>query len=112
VSWLHHFVWIVPLALCLLDLRRRRVPVAPDWFLVLGWIFIGWVLVSPYRVLPNGGDLELLWTPDQHVLASVTAVLGVALLVGAIVLARRSAVRSEPVPVAASAPPGSPLPGS
>ncbi len=90
VSWLHHFVWIVPLGLCLIELRRSRLPAAPTWFVVLGWLFVGWVVVSPYRVLPNGGDLELLWTPDQHVLASVTAFLGVAFLVSAVVLARRA----------------------
>lgn len=88
VSWLHHFVWVVPLALCLVELRRDRFRAAPTWFLILGWLFVGWVIVSPYRVLPNGADLELLWTPEQHVLASISAVLGIALLVSAVALAR------------------------
>lgn len=88
VSWLHHFVWIVPLALSLVELHRARLRAAPTWFVVLGWLFVGWVVVSPYRVLPNGGDLELAWTADQNVLASITALLGVALLVAAVVLAR------------------------
>jgi alpha-1,2-mannosyltransferase len=93
VSWLHHFVWVVPLALCLVQLMRRRVRAAPIWFVVLGWIFVGWVVISPYRVLPNDADLELLWTPGQHALASVTAVLGVALLVSSVVLASNSPTR-------------------
>jgi alpha-1,2-mannosyltransferase len=91
VSWLHHFVWIVPLAMSLADRRgtspaARRLPVGLS---VLGWVFIGWVVVWPFRRLPNGGDLELLWTWRQNALATVTAVLGIALLVVSIVVAQR-----------------------
>jgi alpha-1,2-mannosyltransferase len=120
ISWLHHFVWVVPLAFSLAELaapgaaspRRPRgagprgrlttkrpaeTPTtsgrAPTWLLVLGWLFIGWVVVSPYRRLPNGGDLELAWTAGQHLLASVTAVLGVALLLAAALVGQR---RSQP----------------
>lgn len=102
VSWLHHFVWVVPLAFSLVELVQRRPPVLPTWLTLLGWAFVGWVIVSPYRRLPNGGDLELLWTPGQHVLASVTAVLGVALLLAAGLVgrrvARRQAGRADPLP--------------
>jgi alpha-1,2-mannosyltransferase len=68
---------------------------------VLGWLFVAWVVVSPYRRLPNGGDLELAWTVGQHVLASVTAVLGIALLAAAGLVGRRlgtaqAAVRAAP----------------
>lgn len=87
VSWLHHFVWVVPLAFSLAELTRRRV--LPTWLVVLGWLFVGWVVVSPYRRLPNGGDLELQWTAGQHVLASVTAALGIALLLAAALVGRR-----------------------
>lgn len=88
VSWLHHFVWVVPLAFSLWELGRRRVPVLPTWLLVLGWLFVGWVLVSPYRRLPNGGDLELQWSAGENLLASMTAVLGAALLLAAAVVGR------------------------
>ena len=91
VSWLHHFVWVLPLGLCLVELQRGRDRLVPSWFVVTGWLFVGWVVVSPYRVLPNGGDLELLWEPQQHLLASVTALLGVGLLVGGVIVARRLA---------------------
>jgi alpha-1,2-mannosyltransferase len=93
VSWLHHFVWVVPLALCLVQHSRGRdaegAPLGPlpGWFAALGWLFVGWVVASPFRRLPNGADVELQWTAGQHALASVTAVLGVALLVGGIVVA-------------------------
>jgi alpha-1,2-mannosyltransferase len=88
VSWLHHFVWVVPLAMSLLERRSigpRRLPV---WYLALGWIFVGWVVVAPFTDLPNGADVELHWTWSQHLLASITALLGVLLLVAAILIAR------------------------
>lgn len=95
VSWLHHFVWVVPLALCLVQHNRGRdasggpLTPLPAWFSALGWLFIGWVVASPFRRLPNGADVELQWTAAQHALASVTAVLGVALLVGGVAVAGR-----------------------
>jgi alpha-1,2-mannosyltransferase len=88
VSWLHHFVWVVPLAMSLLERRPigpRRLPV---WYLALGWFFVGWVVVAPFIHLPNGADVELQWTWSQHLLASITAAVGLILLAGAIVIAR------------------------
>ena len=88
VSWLHHFVWVVPLAVCLLDRApavvrtggglERSEPRLPIWVRVLGLVFVGWVIVAPFQRLPNGADVELTWTWSQHLLASVTALLGVA----------------------------------
>ena len=94
VSWLHHFVWVVPLAFSLVELVARRPPVLPTWLIVLGWGFVGWVIVSPFRRLPNGGDLELTWTAGQHLLASVTAILGVALLLAAALVGRHRGSRA------------------
>jgi alpha-1,2-mannosyltransferase len=108
VSWLHHFVWVVPLAMCLIwrtpgYLRR---PALPSGFLIVGWLFVGWVVAqlpmvpAPLRRLPNGADLELQWTWWQHALASITAVLGVIFLVVCVVVAQRlgrSPVTSRPV---------------
>lgn len=100
VSWLHHFVWVVPLALCLVQHSRGRDaeggPLAPlpGWFSALGWLFVGWVVASPFRRLPNGADLELQWTGAQHALASTTAVLGTALLVGSVLVAGGRADRA------------------
>jgi alpha-1,2-mannosyltransferase len=88
VSWLHHFVWVVPLAMTLLERRPigpRRLPV---WFLALGWLFVGWVVVAPFTHLPNGADVELQWSWSQNLLASITAVAGLALLASAIMIAR------------------------
>jgi alpha-1,2-mannosyltransferase len=94
VSWLHHFVWVVPLALSLLQHGRglsadgQALDRLPGWFTVLGWLFIGWVVAAPFRRLPNGADVELTWTWGQNLLASVTALLGVALLVAACITPR------------------------
>lgn len=117
VSWLHHFVWVVPLALCLVQHSRGRdaagAPLAPlpGWFTALGWVFVGWVVASPFRRLPNGADVELQWSAGQHALASTTAVLGVALLAGAVVVADRTVPPADgpgnPAAVSAAARPGS-----
>lgn len=95
VSWLHHFVWVVPLGLCLVDRLRAgtttsgRTAPLPAWFAAWGWVIVGWVIAAPFRRLPNGADVELAWTWPQHALASVTAVLGVGWLVAAALVAPR-----------------------
>ena len=97
VSWLHHFVWVVPMALCLVDSRRactapgHRLLALPAWFRVLGWLFVGWVVAAPFGRLPGGADVELTWTWQQNLLASVTALLGVAWLVAGLGVAQAGA---------------------
>ena len=88
VSWLHHFVWVVPLAMSLLERRPISPRSLPTWYLALGWLLVGWVVVAPFTGLPNGADVELQWSWSQHLLASITTVVGLALLAGAIVIAR------------------------
>jgi hypothetical protein len=44
--------------------------------------------VAPFMGLPNGADVELQWSWSQHLLASITTVVGLALLAGAIIIAR------------------------
>ena len=103
VSWLHHFVWVVPLALTLVEHGRGRAPDGrqldrlPAWFLALGWVFVGWVVASPFRRLPNGADVELTWTWGQNLLASVTALLGVGLLVASVCVRRPEPAAEPPV---------------
>jgi alpha-1,2-mannosyltransferase len=88
VSWLHHFVWVVPLAMSLIERRPIGPRRLPAWYLAFGWIFVGWIVVAPFTDLPNGADVELHWTWSQHLLASITALLGVLLLIAAILIAR------------------------
>jgi len=105
VSWLHHFVWVVPLAMSLVERRPIGLRGLPVWFLALGWLFVGWVGVAPFTHLPNGADVELQWSWSQHLLASITAVAGLALLASAIMIARPRVltifVRSGRKPIAA-----------
>jgi alpha-1,2-mannosyltransferase len=89
VSWLHHFVWVVPLAMSLLERRPVSPRSLPTSYLGLGWLFVGWVVLAPFTGLPNGSDVELQWSWSQHLLASITTLIGLALLVGAIIIARR-----------------------
>ena len=106
VSWLHHFVWVVPLGVSLALAGRRGALPLPRAMLMLGWVFVGWVAAAPRgltddtRRLPNGADLELLWTWSEHAVAMVTAVVGVAFLVVAVV----AAGRIRPVPQAGTPP--------
>ncbi|MGI3783926.1 MAG: glycosyltransferase 87 family protein [Janthinobacterium lividum] len=104
VSWLHHFVWVVPLAVVLiLDLLPiGDPPRLPQWFGVLGLLFAGWVAVEPFQNLPNSADVELTWTADQNLLASGTLLLGIAFLVAAVVVALRRAPDAQtptPAPI-------------
>ncbi|MGI3786058.1 MAG: glycosyltransferase 87 family protein, partial [Janthinobacterium lividum] len=99
VSWLHHFVWIVPLTVVLVrDLLLRELSRLPQWFSVLGLLFCGWVAVEPFQNLPNSGDLELTWNAGQNLLASGTLLLGVTFLVAAVLVARRRTPSVSTVP--------------
>lgn len=97
VSWSHHFVWIAPMALVWLR------PKWPAWYTALGWLFIAWVAVARFKTLPNGNNVELSYTWEQSLLASTTALLGIALLIGA--LAVRPKVLAGPGRAATAAPP-------
>ena len=88
VSWLHHFVWVIPLAMSLLERRPISPRNLPAWYLASGWLFVGWVVLAPFTGLPNGADVELQWSWSQHLLASITTLIGLALLAGAIIIAR------------------------
>nr|WP_269449938.1 glycosyltransferase 87 family protein [Auraticoccus cholistanensis] len=82
VSWSHHFVWVVPLALVMLD-EELPVPLR-----VLGFVFAGYSAATPFDRLQGGDDVELTYDWSQLLLDSWTPLLGVALLLVAVVLAR------------------------
>jgi alpha-1,2-mannosyltransferase len=103
VSWLHHFVWVVPLGVSLALAGRRGTLSLPRSVLVPGWLFVGWVAAAPRgltddtRRLPNGDDLELGWLWFEHAVASVTALVGAAFLVAAMVSAVRLRAAQQPL---------------
>ncbi|MGD7705833.1 glycosyltransferase 87 family protein [Microlunatus sp. Y2014] len=79
-SWMHHFVWIVPLAVVL-----WRNTAVPDWFRLGCWAWCAWVAASPFLELPTGGDTELSYSTYQNLLAGIGTVAGIVLLVAALV---------------------------
>jgi len=81
VSWTHHWVWAVPL-LIVLAARGRWAAVG-----VLVVVFGSYVLL----VLPGGRDPDLGWSLLDHVLGN--AYLYVPLVLGAVLLGRKAAVR-------------------
>ena len=74
VSWSHHFVWVVPLAVVLLDTGL------PTGTRITGWVFVGWVTAAPYKRLPLGDAVELSYNGWQQTLASITALSGIVFL--------------------------------
>lgn len=74
VSWSHHFVWVVPLAVVLFGTAL------PTPTRVSGWIFVGWVSAAPFTRLPLGDAVELTYHGWQQVLASFTALSGITFL--------------------------------
>jgi alpha-1,2-mannosyltransferase len=80
VSWSHHFVWVVPLAVV------ATQSVLPAALRALSWLVTLWTVAQPFTRLPHGGNLEYAWTRAQHLLGSVTALLVVGLLGAALVV--------------------------
>jgi alpha-1,2-mannosyltransferase len=74
VSWSHHFVWVVPLGVVLLDAGLPTVT------RVSGWVFVGWVTAAPFLRLPLGDAVELAYSGWQQALASFTALSGAVFL--------------------------------
>ena len=80
ISWTHHWVWLVPLALVLLDLGHRR----------LAALTVAVAVVDPQELLPRGGDVEYAFGAGRLLAASAYLLLGVLLLV---LLARQDVAR-------------------
>ena len=80
VSWSHHFVWIVPLAVV------ATQSALPPTLRALSWLVTLWMVAQPFTRLPHGGNLEYEWTLGQHLLGSATALLVVALLAAALAM--------------------------
>lgn len=77
ISWSHHWVWAVPLALSLLNAspssaRFRPDPVAIAFLSVFALRMVWWA--------PHEGDAELMWSPLTGVLGNVYLVAGLVLL--------------------------------
>jgi alpha-1,2-mannosyltransferase len=96
LSWTHHYVWILPMAMAVLS------PGVPRWARYVGGFWVVWVCVClPLAVLPYGGGRERQFDFLQQLVANLGPMLGVILLVG---LAWQLVVpaRGQPIPTTAS----------
>ena len=97
ISWTHHHVWLVPLALGAL---AGGLPLV---IRVASLLWSGWVaLCIPLTFLPYGEGRELEFTWYQRIAVEVTPVLGVVILLLSLVWTFRGArggVRSAVSPV-------------
>lgn len=119
VSWDHHFVWVLPLAVVLWPIanspRGRRdfgtgrtitaISATTRGVRLLGLAFCGWVMVGAYTwaIGPWGHGEEAGFAPWQQLVAGLSALLGVAFVCGVCVAvaARRPAFLGECVPESA-----------
>jgi alpha-1,2-mannosyltransferase len=77
LSWTHHYVWILPMAMAVLS------PGVPRWARYVGGLWVVWVCVClPLAVLPYGGGLERQFDLLQQLVANLGPMLGVILLIG------------------------------
>jgi alpha-1,2-mannosyltransferase len=77
LSWTHHYVWILPMAMAVLS------PGVPRWARYVGGIWVLWVSIClPLAVLPYGGARERQFDFLQQLVANLGPILGVILLVG------------------------------
>lgn len=81
VSWSHHWVWAVPVALVLWERSR--------------WVAVAWVAVFVTRPIlwpPWGGGRELGWSAPEHVVGNAYLLAALALAGWAVRAGRRASV--------------------
>ena len=77
LSWTHHYVWILPMAMAVLS------PGVPRWARYLGGFWVVWVCVClPLAVLPYGGGRERQFDFLQQVVADLGPIVGLILVAG------------------------------
>lgn len=77
ISWSHHYVWLVPLAVVLWKERDL-----PGYLRRPGLAYAAWGMVAPFMWLPNGNNVELSYLPWQQLVDNIGIVAGVCLLAG------------------------------
>jgi alpha-1,2-mannosyltransferase len=77
LSWTHHYVWILPMAVAVLQAG------VPTWVRWVGGFWVVWVCAClPLAVLPYGGGRERHFDALQQIVANLGPIVGVALVVG------------------------------
>ncbi len=96
VSWSHHWVWLVPMALFLAVTGWRT---RNRWSLVLAGLIAAAVLARPHWLLPFGGGTETTWPWWAQVVGSSYVVIGLAFLVTVALRPTRGASAASPAPI-------------
>jgi alpha-1,2-mannosyltransferase len=77
LSWTHHYVWILPLAVAVFSPGLSR------WVRYVGGFWVVWVCAClPLAVLPYGGARERQYDALQQLVANLGPVIGVLLVAG------------------------------
>jgi alpha-1,2-mannosyltransferase len=77
LSWTHHYVWILPMAVAVL---RAGIPIWARW---VGGFWVVWVCAClPLAVLPYAGGRERHFDALQQLVANLGPIVGVALVAG------------------------------
>jgi alpha-1,2-mannosyltransferase len=77
LSWTHHYVWILPMAVAVL---RAGIPTWARW---VGGFWVLWVCAClPLAVLPYAGGRERHFDALQQAVANIGPIVGVALVAG------------------------------
>ncbi len=84
ISWSHHYVWVVPLVVVLLQDKHLALPVR-----LLGLFHGVWTLHAPFKQLPGGDGVELTYSLGNQVVDNIGIVAGVVFVVLCGVLATR-----------------------
>ena len=97
LSWTHHYVWILPLAVAVVR------PGLPRWVRNVGGFWVVWVCAClPLALLPYGKAVERQYDLLQQVVANLGPIVGVALVAGLawhlVVSTRRPAGPGHPAP--------------
>ena len=77
LSWTHHYVWVLPLAVAAMT---RSLPL---WVRAVSGFWVVWVSAClPLAALPYGYDAELSYNALQQLVANIGPLTGVLLLAG------------------------------
>jgi alpha-1,2-mannosyltransferase len=91
LSWTHHYVWILPLAVAVVRPEQYRgargvsprESILPRWVRYVGGFWVVWVCVClPLAVLPYGRGVERQYGPLQELVANVGPIVGLLLIAG------------------------------
>jgi alpha-1,2-mannosyltransferase len=82
ISWSHHYVWVVVLAVVLW--QERGLPRLYRW---LALAYCAWIAAAPFMWLPMGGDVEYRYDSWELAVDDLGIVAGVALLAGSVAIA-------------------------